>query len=445
MPLFLETGQGVYWAGLGTNAGSGGLVADLAVAEPFITRNKIRINSLSFTASAGGAGSAVRLGLYSDSHGQPGALIVDAGTVSTTASGNKTIVLGTAQILEPGIYWEVAVLQGGTTPTVDLYGAGSGGVLRNEIQGGASFYTRGSVSGALPDPFGQTGSTNGGIILKYNVSGYPIDCNVAIETDQAGSFTPILTPFVPGTVTQAQETDSAGTFTPRIQQRIALGTAIETDSARTISPGAKVRDLSTSGSSAHATGYTTGAFTPAADSLVLCLVQSTSGSASPTPATPIPTSGLSWTQIDTLLDSSSTHRTSLFYALAGSSPPTGDFISIGFGGQTQFYGFWSVIEITGVAQSGTIVQSATNTASTANGLTVTLSSFAKSDNLAIGAFGLPNYRTLTAGSGFTKVGNFGLSGTGTVLTEYKPNDTTVDMTSSAPATITGIAVEVKTA
>lgn len=48
--------------------------------------------------------SSVELGIYANSNGLPGALILDAGNVSTIATGQKNVT-GLTQVLSPGWYW----------------------------------------------------------------------------------------------------------------------------------------------------------------------------------------------------------------------------------------------------------------------------------------------------------------------------------------------------
>lgn len=60
------------------------------------------------------AGNNLRMGIYADSDGVPSSLILDAGTVSLTGTGNKPISI--SQNLSAGWYWLACVTNG--TPTV---------------------------------------------------------------------------------------------------------------------------------------------------------------------------------------------------------------------------------------------------------------------------------------------------------------------------------------
>lgn len=73
-----------------------------------------RIGVYCDTAASGGA---TRLGIYaSDANNRPGALVLDAGTVDTSTTGEKTITI--SQALTAGIYWLTAVEQGNTSVRV---------------------------------------------------------------------------------------------------------------------------------------------------------------------------------------------------------------------------------------------------------------------------------------------------------------------------------------
>lgn len=56
--------------------------------------------------AAGTAGCLIRLGIYADANGQPGRLILDAGTVAGDAVAVKEAVI--SQSLAPGMYWLVS-------------------------------------------------------------------------------------------------------------------------------------------------------------------------------------------------------------------------------------------------------------------------------------------------------------------------------------------------
>lgn len=61
------------------------------------------------TAATAASGSVLRLGIYANSGGNPGSLILDAGTpVSTETTGAKEFTI--SQTLDPGLYWTAALV-----------------------------------------------------------------------------------------------------------------------------------------------------------------------------------------------------------------------------------------------------------------------------------------------------------------------------------------------
>jgi hypothetical protein len=101
---------------------------------------------------AGAAGAVVRLGLYAQgSNGRPGALIVDAGTVSSESTGIKEIAV--TETVE-GLVWTAVVAQGAVSTLRSTAGAAipnetalSAGSLALNVRSGPR---QTGVSGALP-------------------------------------------------------------------------------------------------------------------------------------------------------------------------------------------------------------------------------------------------------------------------------------------------------
>jgi len=91
----------------------------VAIVQPItITRIGAEINA------AGQAGSLLRLGIYNDSNGIPGSLLLDAGTIAgDSAMSVQEITI--SQALSPGVYWFAAVVQAAasTQPTVYVVSA----------------------------------------------------------------------------------------------------------------------------------------------------------------------------------------------------------------------------------------------------------------------------------------------------------------------------------
>ena len=124
--------------------------------------------------TTGAAGEVLRLGLYKDSNGRPGALVVDAGTIdlATAAAAVKTVTISTA--ISTGVYWIAAARQGpSSTAQTTCYGAlaqqstyGVGGWAETRPGGSGELYDAmstlyvASITGAFPDPFGTPTAGN---------------------------------------------------------------------------------------------------------------------------------------------------------------------------------------------------------------------------------------------------------------------------------------------
>ncbi len=87
--------------------------------------------------TAGAGGSLIRLGVYADAGGLPGALLLDAGTVAGDTVGEQ--VVATTLALTRGTYWLGALLQapGSTAPVLSCVAGGTGAMAQSHL-GGAS-------------------------------------------------------------------------------------------------------------------------------------------------------------------------------------------------------------------------------------------------------------------------------------------------------------------
>lgn len=127
-------------------------------AHPVILPNaRTAVQIATRVATAGGAGSFARLGLYEDNDGIPGTLIVDAGTVTTASTGTKTITISEA--LPAGPVWAMILfdLNGGSACaivsstvlvasfTTDNYTLAQHGIVGTSLS-----------TASLPDPFPTT-------------------------------------------------------------------------------------------------------------------------------------------------------------------------------------------------------------------------------------------------------------------------------------------------
>lgn len=125
---------------------------------PISFRRACTLDRIGFTGlTAAVASSVARLGIYTDTDGRPGSLVVDAGTVST-AAGLSAKEIAISQAVDRGRYWLACVSQGGAsgaTLRASLgYATGhlvSSAVAADFNTGGlASGFYEDSVSGALP-------------------------------------------------------------------------------------------------------------------------------------------------------------------------------------------------------------------------------------------------------------------------------------------------------
>jgi hypothetical protein len=134
---------------------------------PILVDRTLTADRISLLTSGTFSGTAsVRLGIYSDTNGVPSTLVLDAGTVSATASGSGyTITI--SQSLTAGTYWMAFCQQ--TAPTTPSYlGAAAGATVLNTLDLGTNnpgnnlilSYNQTSVTGAFPSTMTPTLSTS---------------------------------------------------------------------------------------------------------------------------------------------------------------------------------------------------------------------------------------------------------------------------------------------
>jgi len=146
--------------GANSTSGSG---TDQPFYQPIRVEREITIDGLGIRVSSASATGVVRLGLYYDAGGVPGALIVDGGTVSTTSAGFKSVAISSTT-LKPGIYWTslVGQTEGATFNAASgwcpLMHGGTGGVGAGDVRSIKDADS--SVTGALPDPADPTGANH---------------------------------------------------------------------------------------------------------------------------------------------------------------------------------------------------------------------------------------------------------------------------------------------
>lgn len=94
--------------------GSNGLSLNVPCLHPLFPSVSGTITDIAFEVTSASTSGFMRVGLYADSGGSPGALIADWGTVSTGTTGVKTIT-GLSQALVAGnLYWLCMVPQTST-------------------------------------------------------------------------------------------------------------------------------------------------------------------------------------------------------------------------------------------------------------------------------------------------------------------------------------------
>lgn len=134
-------------------------VLDTLFAIPFVVSKTCTIDRIGAEiTTGGGAGSLVRLGIYSTNNMLPDALVLDAGTIDGNSATFQSITIN--QQLAPGLYW--LVLLGSATityrsipaanlpPVTGVPAALGAGAYSNSI-------TRAFTYASLPNPFGTAG------------------------------------------------------------------------------------------------------------------------------------------------------------------------------------------------------------------------------------------------------------------------------------------------
>ena len=147
-PSLLVSGQ--YTSGSSVSTGNAGVTANRLYYQPIyvprtVTVDRIAVNHAATTA---GAGSVMRLGIYTSTNDLPSTLLLDAGTVDlTTAAALKTVTIN--QQLTAGVYWLAAV--GQITSGSPTFATGNPGMHVPDAGGtftGVKF--EGGVTGSLP-------------------------------------------------------------------------------------------------------------------------------------------------------------------------------------------------------------------------------------------------------------------------------------------------------
>lgn len=123
--------------------------------SPFFVANDITVDRIGTeVSSAAAAGNTVRLGIYkANTDWQPGALVVDAGTVATDSTGYKELTIN--ETLTPGIYlFAVHTSTAGATHRAYRGAVPGGGIDVGQSAGNAlivQVWVNTAIA-ALPDP-----------------------------------------------------------------------------------------------------------------------------------------------------------------------------------------------------------------------------------------------------------------------------------------------------
>lgn len=131
------------------------VIADTIGAIPFIVPKTITLDGIAINVTIGVALTNVRLGIYADNGNvYPGALILDAGTVSSAVAGVQTIVIN-QQLNKNNLYWLVLLSDGIPTlrsaaspPSINILGFAN--TLPTTM--GVSYQVAFAYA-PLPDPF----------------------------------------------------------------------------------------------------------------------------------------------------------------------------------------------------------------------------------------------------------------------------------------------------
>jgi hypothetical protein len=144
-----------------------------------LTQSRLRVSPRHIPESAtwdrigshvtvGAASSVLRWGIYADSNGYPGALLLDTGaapgTVDSSVTGLREATI--SHTLAAGRYWIGAVAQGGapTVHSIPAQMARGAGLSSSEIVnngGSAVGYFLDAITGALPNPFTAAAGVGG--------------------------------------------------------------------------------------------------------------------------------------------------------------------------------------------------------------------------------------------------------------------------------------------
>lgn len=142
------------------------MAANTLYAVPIFIENRGTATKIGVNVTTLVAATNVRLAIYRDNgNGQPGLLVVDGGTVTTSSTGNREVTIST--VLDPGMYWLAMVGDG--IPTLVMATLFSGWMgLNSALQ-----------------PYHWTGRA-------FTFGAFPADESAQAYTPQAASSGPVL-------------------------------------------------------------------------------------------------------------------------------------------------------------------------------------------------------------------------------------------------------------
>lgn len=149
---------GAYYYVPGASTGEQVPLEGTLYATPFPLPRAMTIDRIGlYISTQGGAGEVIRLGIYEDSAGLPGTLVLDAGTVSATTTGLKEVTVSQSLLISKR-YWLAYATQGASgTVARPRAAAGPGFPIPTTAWTGASVGSlrgsSGSHTGAFPGTF----------------------------------------------------------------------------------------------------------------------------------------------------------------------------------------------------------------------------------------------------------------------------------------------------
>lgn len=170
--------SGLYYAPARNLTGGSAVAANILYAVPCFIHEAITIQALTLRTTAFVAASNAKLGIYANSGGRPGSLVVQtASPVATSANATVAGALTSNTLLQPGWYW-LASLFSHTPSTLCILGNDQmfseviGSPTASETFASSSAGTLGvtgvhgtaTYAGGLPDPFGTATVRAGGAV-----------------------------------------------------------------------------------------------------------------------------------------------------------------------------------------------------------------------------------------------------------------------------------------